>query len=248
VNQSSPINHEERITTMQRTMKYAAVSIAVSLGITLAGCSKADKAATAESKTSSSTSTSATTSTKSSSTSKTQAPKSARPTIQDYIAQNGITETPIRRGDPGPAIDLPVPDGWETTDKFADTAPYGAIVYTETAVPANPPRILAVLSKLTGNVDPQKVLDLASGELNNIPGFDGPSEGDRTSLSGFEAVQLGGPYDTDGKQGMIAQKTVVIPGQDGLYVLQLNAYSDESEASILTTATDLVDEKTTITS
>ena len=104
-----------------------------------------------------------------------------------------------------------------------------------------------LLSKLTGNVDPQKILDLASGELNNIPGFDGPSEGDRGTLGGYEAVQLGGRYDAEGKQGMIAQKTVVIPGQDGVYVLQLNAYSDESEAGILTTATDLVDEKTTIT-
>lgn len=233
---------------MQRSKRYAAVSIAVSLGIALTGCSSADKAATTESKTSSTTSTTSSASS-TTSTTKSQAPKSngERPTIQGYIAQNGITETPVRRGDPGPVIDLPVPDGWETTDKFADAAPYGAIVYTETAVPANPPRILAVLSKLTGNVDPQKVLDVASGELNNIPGFDGPSEGDRATLSGFEAVQLGGRYDTEGKQGMIAQKTVVIPGQDGLYVLQLNAYSDESEADILTAATDLVDEKTTIT-
>ena len=46
---------------------------------------------------------------------------------------------------------------------------------------------------------------------------------------------------------MIAQKTVVIPGQDGLYVLQLNAYSDESEADILAEATSIVDEQTTIT-
>lgn len=233
---------------MQRSKRYAAVSIAVGLGITLAGCSSADKTATTESKTSSTTSTTTTSSSPSATKSQAPKPNAERPTIQDYIAQNGITETPVRRGDPGPVIDLPIPDGWETTDKFADAAPYGAIVYTETAVPANPPRILAVLSRLTGNVDPAKVLDLASGELNNIPGFDGPSEGDRTTLSGFEAVQLGGRYDAEGKQGMIAQKTVVIPGQDGLYVLQLNAYSDESEANILTAATDLVDEKTTITS
>jgi len=58
---------------------------------------------------------------------------------------------------------------------------------------------------------------------------------------------LGGSYDVNGKQGMIAQKTVVIPAQDGLYVLQLNAYSDESEADILMDATNIVDEQTKIT-
>ena len=58
---------------------------------------------------------------------------------------------------------------------------------------------------------------------------------------------MGGSYDVNGKQGMIAQKTVVIPAQDGLYVLQLNAYSDESEADILMDATNIVDEQTKIT-
>lgn len=123
---------------MQRSKRYAAVSIAVGLGITLAGCSSADKTATTESKTSSTTSTTTTSSSPSATKSQAPKPNAERPTIQDYIAQNGITETPVRRGDPGPVIDLPIPDGWETTDKFADAAPYGAIVYTETAVPANP--------------------------------------------------------------------------------------------------------------
>lgn len=233
---------------MYAPIRHATVGLVLGLSITLAGCSNADKPKPADTTASTSTSTSTTTSKSTpSTTAKSPQAASERPTIQDYIAKNGITETPIERGDAGPSIDLPVPDGWQTTDKFADAAPYGAIVYTESAVPANPPRILAVLSKLTGNVDPQKILDLASGELNNIPGFDGPSEGDRGTLGGYEAVQLGGRYDAEGKQGMIAQKTVVIPGQDGVYVLQLNAYSDESEAGILTTATDLVDEKTTIT-
>ncbi|OBF19791.1 hypothetical protein A5727_09880 [Mycobacterium sp. ACS4331] len=178
----------------------------------------------------------------------TRAPQQAgkHRTIQDYIRDNAIQETPIKRGDPGPRIDLPVPDGWQAADDMPN-APYGAIVYQDTAVPDNPPRILALVSKLTGDVDPAEILALASGELNNIPGFDGPLEGDRDSLGGFDAVQLGGSYEVDGKKGMIAQKTVVIPGQDGLYVLQLNAYSSESEAGILGDATNVVDERTTIT-
>ena len=35
-------------------------------------------------------------------------------TIVDYIRDNGIVETPVKRGDPGsPTIDLPFPPGWE---------------------------------------------------------------------------------------------------------------------------------------
>ncbi len=40
-------------------------------------------------------------------------PAGKNETIADYIKQNGITETPVKRGDPGsPTIDLPVPAGW----------------------------------------------------------------------------------------------------------------------------------------
>lgn len=226
VNQSSPINHEERITTMQRTMKYAAVSIAVSLGITLAGCSKADKAATAESKTSSSTSTSATTSTKSSSTSKTQAPKSARPTIQDYIAQNSIPKPRSGAVIQARQSTYRCPTVGRRPDKFADTA----TLWCDRVHRDRRPRRIHADPRRLVEVDRQRrpigVLRTSlPANSTTFPDSTGRVEGDRTSLSGFEAVQLGGPYDTDGKQGMIAQKTVVIPGQDGLYVLQLNAYS-----------------------
>lgn len=239
---------------MLSTHKIAAAAL-VSVAVTVAasGCSgksDAPESSTSGSATSSSGSVSST-SAKAQPATKTPVSTPAEVagpnrTIGDYVAENGITETVIRRGDPGPVIDLPVPDGWEPTDELGDVAPYGAIVYTSSAVPDNPPRILAILSKLTGNVDPAEVLELASGELNNIPGFDGPEQGARSSLGGFDAVALGGHYDADGAQGMIAQKTVVIPGQDGLYVLQLNAYSAESESEILNTATDLVDNQTTI--
>jgi hypothetical protein len=170
----------------------------------------------------------------------------SQPTIQDYIVANGIVETPLRPGDPGPRIDLPVPPGWRTTDAFGDAASYGAIEYSDTAVPSNPPRILSLLSKLTGDVDPERILDLAAGELNNLPGFVGPTEGTRDTLSGFDAVTLGGSYDDNGMSGVVAQKTVVIPADDGVYVLQFNAFADESEMDIIAAATDVVDEQTTI--
>jgi len=223
---------------------------AVALSVVLAGCSSATKTeekketSTTASATSSAEKTTTTTESKSGLT--TPKPTGTHRTIQDYIKENNIQETPIKRGDPGPTIDLPIPDGWETKDGLPE-APYGAIVYPNTKVPNNPPRILAIFEKLTGNVDPEQILALAPGELQNIPGFDGSTEGTRDKLGGFDAVQLGGQYDVDGKQGMIAQKTVVIPSQDGLYVLQLNAYSDESEADVLMDATNQVDEQTKIT-
>ncbi len=46
---------------------------------------------------------------------------------------------------------------------------------------------------------------------------------------------------------MIAQKTVVIPGEDGLYVLQLNADGTEDQAGPLMTATKAIDDQAKIT-
>jgi len=235
------------------TTAWARAGIAtVALSVALTGCSSAtktedkkDTSTTATTSAAKTTSAEKTTETSKSAMS-TPTPTGTHRTIQDYIKENNIQETPIKRGDPGPTIDLPIPDGWETKDGLPE-APYGAIVYPNTKVPNNPPRILAIFEKLTGNVDPEQILALAPGELQNIPGFDGSTEGTRDKLGGFDAVQLGGQYDVDGKQGMIAQKTVVIPSQDGLYVLQLNAYSDESEADVLMDATNQVDEQTKIT-
>ncbi len=232
-------------TSTSRLTTITGLGIAtIALSFSLVGCGSGTKTAEPSTSTSTTTSEEQTTTEKAEPT--TPAETGTAETIQDYVKANNIQETVIKRGDPGPTINLPTPEGWKETDELPE-APYGAIVFEGTAVPDNPPRILALLSKLTGNVDPEKILTLASGELQNIPGFDGPAEGQRDSLGGFEAVQLGGNYEVDGKKGMIAQKTVVIPGQDGLYVLQLNAYSDESEAGILGDATGVVDEQTTIT-
>ncbi|BBZ64953.1 hypothetical protein MINS_03820 [Mycolicibacterium insubricum] len=231
------------ITATTTTTTRAGIA-AAALCLVLVGCgsgNKSDEHKSETSKTSTSTSTSS-----GSPKPTTPAAKGAHRTIQDYIQENHIQETPLRQGDPGPAVNLPVPDGWQINDELPE-APYGAIVYSNSAVPSNPPRILAIFEKLTGNVDPEQLLALAPGELQNLEGYDGPSEGTRDTLGGYEAVQLGGHYNVKGKQGMVAQKTVVIPGSDGVYILQLNAYSDESEADILTTATDLVDKETTIT-
>ncbi|MCX2715762.1 LpqN/LpqT family lipoprotein [Mycolicibacterium sp. J2] len=231
------------------TIRAAAVAAVAALSLFGAvGCGSDSKSEATSSSSSKSSSTASSTKKSTSASSTEAAPESpgTHKTIVDYIKENGITETSIKRGDPGPSIDLPVPDGWKATDELPE-APYGAIVFTGSAVPDNPPRILALLSKLTGNVDPKQILEYAPGELENLPGWKPLNEGAASTLGGYEAFQLGGNYNVDGKQGVIAQKTVVIPADDGLYVLQLNAYADESEADALGAATDIIDEQTTIT-
>jgi hypothetical protein len=111
----------------------------------------------------------------------------------------------------------------------------------------DPPTVIALVSKLTGNVDTAKVLEYAPGEIKNLPGYEGANEGSPTTLSGFDATQIGGTYTKDGVKRAIAQKTVVIPGQDGLYVLQLNADGTEDQMPQLMDATSAIDEQTKIT-
>jgi len=169
-------------------------------------------------------------------------------TIVDYIKQNGITETPVHRGDPGsPTVNLPFPTGWEDAGNRTPEWAYGAILLTDPAMAQDPPTIIALVSKLTGIVDPAKVLEFAPGELKNLPGYEGAQEGSPSTLGGFDATQIGGTYTKDGVKRAIAQKTVVIPGQDGLYVLQLNADGTEDQMGALMDATSVIDEQTTIT-
>ncbi len=169
-------------------------------------------------------------------------------TIVDYIRDNGIVETPVKRGDPGsPTIDLPTPPGWEDAGARTPEWAYGAILSTDPAFEADPPPIMALVSKLTGNVDPAKILEFAPGEIRNLPGFEGGDEGNADELSGFDAIQIGGTYKKDGVLRAIAQKTVVIPGKDGLYVLQLNADGLEDQIGALMDATSAIDDQTKIT-
>ena len=170
------------------------------------------------------------------------------PTIQDYLKENNIQEAAVHRGDPGsPTIDLPFPPDWSDAGQQTPEWAYGAIVYDKPEDPSDPPSIIALVSKLTGNVDPAQILALAPGELKNLPEFEALGDGSKSTLSGFDAVQLGGNYVKDGKKRIIAQKTVVIPGSDGLYVLQMNADALDGQEGPLMDATSVIDEKTTIT-
>ena len=224
-----------------RTVRAGGIAIlAVVLGLALAGCGSNEKKSAETSKPTTSSSTAAPAST-----------PAAKPnlTIPDYIKQQGITEAPVKRGDPGsPEINLPFPPGWEDMGPDTPQWAWGAIKFTgDPAMAANPPTIIALLSKLTGNVDPAKILEYAPGEMKNLPGYEGDGTGSASTLGGFDAWQIGGTYMKDGVKHAVAQKTVTIPASDGLFVLQLNADGTEDQMGILMDATGVIDEQTTIT-
>jgi hypothetical protein len=237
---------------MRRAASTGLVAAAVALSVVLAGCGSDTKTTTASG------STSTTGATPTSSKTATPTPKVAprtqqntagpNPTISTYIQQNGIVETPVKRGDPGsPQINLPFPDGWQNAGTDTPDWAYGAIVYTGPEAAEYTPSIVAIVSKLTGNVDPQKIIDLAPGELNNLPGYKAMNDGAVSTLGDYPAYQLGGTWVQDGQTKIVAQKTVVIPGSDGVYVLQLNADGLQKQGDIVSAADEVIDAQTTIT-
>lgn len=227
------------------------VAVAATLGLVLSGCGSATTKVENKAESEKTTSSKAP-STKAAPKSELVAPREEdaegpNPSIQSYIRENNIQEVQVNRGDPGsPTIDLPIPDGWEPAGENTPEWAYGAIVYTGPDAGDYTPSIVALLSKLTGNVDPQKIIDLAPGEMNNLPGFEAWNEGAVSTLGDYPAYQLGGTWQNEGLTKITAQKTVVIPGSDGLYVLQLNADGLEEQADIISAATDVIDTETTI--
>lgn len=235
-----------------RASALTGVAAAVTaLAVVVSGCGSDTKTATS---TSSSTSTSASSSA-SDTSKKPKVPETTEaeaagpnPTVADYIKENNIQETGVKMGDPdAPPVNLPVPDGWQPlTPEEAPEYAYGAIVYTGPEFEADPPNIVALMSKLSGDVDPQKIIDLAPGELNNLPDYKPGNEGATSTLGDYPAYVLGGTYTRDGATRFIAQKTVVIPAADGLYVLQLNVDGPDAAGDVLAQATEKIDSDTTI--
>ncbi len=236
---------------MKRTAITGTAAIAATVTVLLSGCGSDTKTAPSTSTAASGTTGSSATAAPSSKPKvapRDEGAKGPNPTIASYIQENNIQETPVKRGDAGsPTIDLPVPDGWEPAGDNTPDWAYGAIVYTGPEGAEYTPSIVALVSKLTGNVDPQKIIDLAPGELNNLPGWKPMNAGATSTLGDYPAYQLGGTWTQDGQTKIVAQKTVVVPGSDGLYVLQLNADGLENQADIISAATDVIDSQTKIT-
>ena len=144
------------------------------------------------------------------------------PTLGDYIKQNNITETPAKPDDPEvPKVELPMPPGWVYAGDDTPSYAYQAIIGADPALQPDPPTLVVVLSKLTGDVDPAQILALAPNELRNLPDFNG-SDALPGRLSDYDDVSISGTYTRDGAPRVIEQTTAVIPVKDGLYVLQLN--------------------------
>jgi Probable lipoprotein LpqN len=235
---------------MKRTAAINGAVIAIAaLGIGLAGCGSSSTSNNASSKTSAATSAASPTT-----TAKPQSKVAPRttvpgpnPTIDSYLQQSGIKETPVHRGDAGaPTIDFPIPDGWADAGSDTPATAYWAIVDTGPEAAKYTPSIVATLSKLEGNPDPQKVLDLAPGELKNLPGFKPMGDGSQSDFAGSPAFQLGGTWVDNGQTKAVAQKTVVIDGTDGAYLLRLNADCLEDQIDKALPATISIDEKTKI--
>ena len=137
-----------------------------------------------------------------------------------------------------------MPTGWKVIEGDSGTS-YGGIVLAQPANPADPPTIVAQVSKLAGDVDQAKLIQYASGDLQNLPGYDG-SAGQASTLGGFQAWQLGGSYTKNGAKRTAAQKTVVIPAQGAVFVLELDADAADSDHDVLMDAVNIIDDQTTI--
>ncbi len=175
-------------------------------------------------------------------------PPGQNETIKQYLEDNDIISVPVRPGDTGaPKIAIALPQGWSDLAEDTPAYAYGAVQLDTAPNPNDPPTITVLLSKLAGDVDPVKILEYAPGELRNLPEFVAANEPTTDKLSGFDAVQLAGLYERDGTQRTIAQKTVVFPANDGVYVLQINADGLKSDAIELMKATEVIDKESKIT-
>jgi Probable lipoprotein LpqN len=241
---------------MRRIAAVNGVAVVIAaLGIGLVGCSSGSTPS--GNKTSSTGSTASTTTTAApTSTAQPQSKVAPRttvpgpnPTIASYLQQNGFTETPVHRGDPGaPTINFPIPDGWADAGPDTPATAYWAIVDNGPEAAKYTPSIVATLTKLEGDnePDPQKILNLAPGELKNLPGFQPKGEGGEDNFAGSPAYQFAGTWVQDGQTKAVAQKTVGIDGKDAIYLLRLNADCLPDQIDKALPATITIDEKTTI--
>jgi hypothetical protein len=168
--------------------------------------------------------------------------------LNQYIVNNKIAEIPFKKGDPGaPTIAFPFPPDWRSAgDRTPDWA-YGAIVYDKAVDPSDPPFMYAIGSKLTGNVDPEKILQLAPGQLNELPQFTPREEPQRDKVGDFDAIDYVGTYVLEGQTRAVGQQTIVIPGNDGLFVLQLNGEAPSGQEQVVIDAVNFIGERTQIT-
>ncbi|MCK0176772.1 LpqN/LpqT family lipoprotein [Mycolicibacterium sp. F2034L] len=236
---------------MKATALTGAAAAAAALAIVLSGCgSSSDSAESSPASSESTESSEASADTSAAETPAADEAEAPAPgsTVADYLNENEIAQVAVQPGQDGaPQIDLPTPPGWSTKNEGLPEGAYGGIAYTEPdAAPDFPPTIFAYLSRLDGPADPAAILGAAPNEVLALEGFQG-DPGAAEKLSGFDAFEIAGQYMQDGKPTFVAQKTVVLPGPDALYMLQLNAYSKPEQQDKLGAAMGQIDTKTQIT-
>lgn len=223
----------------------ATVTVAVGLAVT--GCgSSSDSAESTESSATSSASSAAETTT--AETSETSEAAATTQTVGEYLTAQGVKQTIVTRGDPGvPTLNLPMPEGWADVGGDTPEDAYGAIYLESAKGTPNPPAILARMARLEGgDFDDAKILELSPNAVTRMPGWDGPTVGQPSTLGGFDAMAIAGTAVVDGAPNFIARKTVVIPGQEHTYVLALDAQGPVDQQQALLDAMTVIDQQTTI--
>lgn len=222
------------------------VAAATALSVVLAGCDSGKDASAASDNPTSAAPTTAAAGADAASSKATDGPN---PTIASYIKDHKITEQQVHRTDNGePKVDLPKPDGWKATGDDNPPWAYDSIIYNGPVAPANyAPSVIALLSKLTGDVDAKALMATAPGEIQNLPGFTPSGPGTETKVRNYPAYRIAGTWVSDGKTKFVAQQTVIFPSGGATYVLQLNSDGAVDQTPIIQAATDTVAQQVKIT-
>ncbi|MGE2729671.1 LpqN/LpqT family lipoprotein [Mycolicibacterium vaccae] len=229
------------MTNLMRAGAAGLAAVAIGIGLTACG---------SESEPAETTSPAATSETSAEATPPTTEPAADVTTLDDYIAENNLVRTPVLPGDPGnPTVELPTPPGWTPMGPDAPDDAFSAISYAgDPALSTEPATIVTRVFRLTGNVDPDRVLEYSPAQLRTLPQYEplSPEPGQRGELSGFPAMTFGALYARDGVPYMIARKTVVVPEDGGLLVVQIDAEGDKEQAMALMDATAAIDKEARI--
>ncbi len=167
-------------------------------------------------------------------------------TIEDYLKANGIQSVAVAPSTPGaPHIDLPVPPGWTRMPEGAG-GNYFAVILDAPVKPDDAPRFIVNVDKLVGNVDTEKILSLAAGAAQQLPGYKGDPPV-RAALSDFPGARFVGHYTKGDQPRMVAQYVVVIPGSDGTYLMRIGTDSPDADGGAVLAAAKVFSQKTKIT-
>jgi hypothetical protein len=103
------------------------------------------------------------------------------------------------------------------------------------------------MSRINGDFEAQQFIELSPSELYNLNGYVPVYDNGAASMDGFATYELGGTFMKDGRHEFIAQKTIVVPSRDGLYVIQINSMGPDSIRDALIDDFTLINTQSRIT-